>query len=164
MSEREGSQRERAPTGAVLELADVTRVHGSGETAVYALRGVSLSVAAGELVAVMGPSGSGKSTLLTLAGGLDEPTAGRVLVEGRDLAELDRAATAALRRRSVGYVFQDFNGPARPGTPRSGWSRPRVPPATTAGRSRPVPMSPRSSRDPGRRRRRAPPWPGVGRW
>ncbi len=109
MSEREGSQRKRAPTDAVLELADVTRVHGSGETAVYALRGVSLSVAAGELVAVMGPSGSGKSTLLTLAGGLDEPTGGRVLVEGRDLAELDRAATAALRRRTVGYVFQDLN-------------------------------------------------------
>jgi putative ABC transport system ATP-binding protein len=94
---------------AVLEMESVTRVHGDGGTAVRALDGVSLGVAAGELVAVMGPSGSGKSTLLTLAGGLDAPTGGRVLVEGQDLGLLDRAATAAMRRRSIGYVFQDFN-------------------------------------------------------
>jgi putative ABC transport system ATP-binding protein len=96
-------------TAPVLELCDVVRIHGTGATAVHALRGVSLAVAAGELVAVMGPSGSGKSTLLTLAGGLDEPTSGTVVVEGRTLGALTRAEMAALRRRAVGYVFQDFN-------------------------------------------------------
>ncbi len=94
---------------AVLELESVTRVHGSGPNAVHALRGVSLAVRPGELVAVMGPSGSGKSTLLTLAGGLDEPTAGVVRIEGVDLAALSGVERARLRRTSVGYVFQDFN-------------------------------------------------------
>ncbi|MGN6332270.1 MAG: ABC transporter ATP-binding protein [Motilibacteraceae bacterium] len=93
----------------VLELRLVSRVHGSGETAVHALRAVSLRVPAGELVAVMGPSGSGKSTLLTLAGGLDRPTSGEVVVEGTVLGGLSKAELARLRRRSVGYVFQDFN-------------------------------------------------------
>ena len=93
----------------VLELRDVTRVHGSGRTAVHALRGISLSVAAGELVAVMGPSGSGKSTLLNVAGGLDSVTTGAVLVEGVDLAELSAKELAAVRRRAAGYVFQDLN-------------------------------------------------------
>ncbi|SFO32860.1 putative ABC transport system ATP-binding protein [Geodermatophilus obscurus] len=93
----------------VLVLSGVTREHRQGETVVRALRGVDLSVSLGELVAVMGPSGSGKSTLLQLAGGLDTPTAGRVRVEGRDLAELSRRQVAAVRRRSVGYVFQDLN-------------------------------------------------------
>jgi putative ABC transport system ATP-binding protein len=93
----------------VLELRAVSRVHGAGATEVHALRAVDLRVAPGELVAVMGPSGSGKSTLLTLAGGLDSPTSGAVLVEGIELASLSRTALAALRRRSIGYVFQDFN-------------------------------------------------------
>jgi putative ABC transport system ATP-binding protein len=93
----------------VLLLSGVTREHRQGDAVVQALRGVDLSVTAGELVAVMGPSGSGKSTLLQLAGGLDTPTAGRVLVEGRDLAGLSRSQVAAVRRRSVGYVFQDLN-------------------------------------------------------
>ena len=97
------------PSAAVLELDDVTRIHGAGATAVHALRGVSLSVAAGELVAVMGPSGSGKSTLLNVAGGLDTVTTGSVRVEGVDLASLSRADLAAVRRRSAGYVFQDLN-------------------------------------------------------
>jgi putative ABC transport system ATP-binding protein len=96
-------------TGPVLELDDVTRIHGSGITAVHALRGVSLGVAAGELVAVMGPSGSGKSTLLNVAGGLDTVTTGAVRVEGTDLATLSRAELAGVRRRSAGYVFQDLN-------------------------------------------------------
>ena len=93
----------------VLELRSVSRVHGTGAAEVHALRAVSLQVAVGELVAVMGPSGSGKSTLLTLAGGLDSPTSGTVLVEGTELGTLSRAALAGLRRRSIGYVFQDFN-------------------------------------------------------
>jgi putative ABC transport system ATP-binding protein len=92
-----------------LELRDVHRVHGSGATAVHALRGVSLAVEEGELVAVMGPSGSGKSTLLNLAGGLDRPTRGEVVVEGTVLGACGRKALAALRRRRVGYVFQDLN-------------------------------------------------------
>ncbi len=96
-------------TQSVLDVRDVTRVHGAGEAAVHALRGVSLSVAAGELVAIMGPSGSGKSTLLNLAGGLDEPTSGSILVEGQDLGSLGANGRAALRRTSLGYVFQHFN-------------------------------------------------------
>jgi putative ABC transport system ATP-binding protein len=94
---------------AVLQLHDVTRVHGEGETTVQALRGVSLAAHTGELVAIMGPSGSGKSTLLTLAGGLDTPTSGTVTVAGTDLAGLGAKGRARMRRTSVGYVFQDFN-------------------------------------------------------
>ncbi|TCC11951.1 ABC transporter ATP-binding protein [Kribbella soli] len=93
----------------ILDIRKLTRTHGQGEQAVHALRGVDLAVAPGELVAVMGPSGSGKSTLLTCAGGLDQPTAGEVLVDGNDLTTLGRNAVAALRRRRIGYVFQDFN-------------------------------------------------------
>jgi len=93
----------------VVALRDLTRVHGSGETEVRALIGISLEVASGELVAVMGPSGSGKSTLLSLAGGLDTPTAGNVVVEGVHLSSLSKRQLARLRRTSIGYVFQDFN-------------------------------------------------------
>jgi putative ABC transport system ATP-binding protein len=94
---------------AVLQLESVTRVHGAGPTEVTALREVAFTSYAGELVAVMGPSGSGKSTLLTLAGGLDTPTSGTVRVEGVDLATLGQKGRAAMRRTSIGYVFQDFN-------------------------------------------------------
>ncbi|MFC7243998.1 ABC transporter ATP-binding protein [Catellatospora aurea] len=94
---------------AVLQLRDVHRTHGTGEAAVHALAGVTLDVLAGELVAVMGPSGSGKSTLLNLAGGLDAPDTGEVLVEGVALSTLRRRELAGLRRRSVGYVFQALN-------------------------------------------------------
>jgi len=94
---------------AVLHLDQVTRIHGEGATEVHALKAVSFQASAGELVAVMGPSGSGKSTLLTLAGGLDSPTSGSVLVEGTALEPLGQAGRARLRRTSVGYVFQDYN-------------------------------------------------------
>jgi putative ABC transport system ATP-binding protein len=93
----------------VLELECVTRVYGSGHLRVTAVDSVSLRVRAGEFVAVMGPSGSGKSTLLRLAGGLDRPTSGRVLLSGRDLAGLDEAGLATVRRREVGFVFQEAN-------------------------------------------------------
>ena len=96
-------------TPTVLELIEVSRVHGAGDTAVHALRAVDLTVVPGELVAVMGPSGSGKSTLLTLAGGLDTPTSGEVVVEGHPLSQMGRASMAQLRRRNIGYVFQDLN-------------------------------------------------------
>ncbi|MFD8598441.1 ABC transporter ATP-binding protein [Kitasatospora sp. NPDC059646] len=100
---------ELKPAKPVLHLDRVSRVHGHGAAEVHALRAVDLKVYPGELVAVMGPSGSGKSTLLTLAGGLDTPSDGRVLVEGIALGELDRKKLAAVRRRAVGYVFQDYN-------------------------------------------------------
>lgn len=92
-----------------LVLDDVSRIHGSGDLAVPALIGASLSVQRGELVAVMGPSGSGKSTLLNLAGALDRPTSGRVLIDGVDLSTLSARQLAAVRRTKVGFVFQDFN-------------------------------------------------------
>ncbi|WP_309049391.1 ABC transporter ATP-binding protein [Streptomyces sp.] len=93
----------------VLQLQNLVRVHGSGATEVHALRGIDLAVHPGELVAVMGPSGSGKSTLLTIAGGLDMPTSGRVIVENTDITTAGLKELAALRRRSIGYVFQDYN-------------------------------------------------------
>jgi putative ABC transport system ATP-binding protein len=94
---------------AAVELRQVSKVYGSGPTEVHALREVDLSVRGGELVAVMGPSGSGKSTLLTIAGTLEEPTSGEVVIAGQELARLSRNDRARLRRRSIGYVFQDFN-------------------------------------------------------
>jgi putative ABC transport system ATP-binding protein len=94
---------------SALELRQVSKVYGSGPAEVRALRAVDLMVERGELVAVMGPSGSGKSTLLTIAGSLEEPTSGQVVVDGVDLASVSRSEQARMRRRSIGYVFQDFN-------------------------------------------------------
>jgi putative ABC transport system ATP-binding protein len=94
---------------AAIELRQVSKVYGSGRAEVHALREVDLTVAAGELVAVMGPSGSGKSTLLTIAGTLEEATTGEVLIGDQPVTRLSRNARARLRRRSIGYVFQDFN-------------------------------------------------------
>lgn len=93
----------------VLELQNVAKAFGEGTAAVAALAHVSLSVSAGEMVAVMGPSGSGKSTLLTIAGGLEEPDQGEVLVGGESLSGMSRNGRARLRRRVIGYVFQDYN-------------------------------------------------------
>jgi putative ABC transport system ATP-binding protein len=92
-----------------LELRQVSKLYGSGPTEVQALCEVDLSVERGELVAIMGPSGSGKSTLLTIAGSLEQATSGKVLVDGADLATISRSEQAKMRRRSIGYVFQDFN-------------------------------------------------------
>jgi putative ABC transport system ATP-binding protein len=94
---------------SVLELREVSKTYGQDAVVVHALAAVSLTVQAGEMVAVMGPSGSGKSTLLTVAGSLEEPTSGEVLVCGTDLATLPRNGKARLRRRVIGYVFQEFN-------------------------------------------------------
>jgi putative ABC transport system ATP-binding protein len=94
---------------SMLELRNVSKTYGEGAAEVHALHTVNLSVEPGSMVAVMGPSGSGKSTLLTIAGSLEDPTAGEVLVGGVSLAKMSRNGKARLRRRSVGYVFQDFN-------------------------------------------------------
>ena len=94
---------------STLELRQVSKTYGSGPTEVHALREVDLSVEGGELVAVMGPSGSGKSTLLTIAGSLEKPTSGAVLIDDVELSSVSRSDQAKMRRRSIGYVFQDFN-------------------------------------------------------
>ncbi|HXG26782.1 MAG TPA: ABC transporter ATP-binding protein [Candidatus Binatia bacterium] len=93
----------------ILEARDVTKVYDLGRNKVEALTGVTMSVAPGEFVALMGPSGSGKSTLLQLLGGLDRPTSGAIVFEGRDISHLSDAQQTRLRRERTGYVFQSFN-------------------------------------------------------
>ena len=93
----------------LVELEGAARWFGAGHTQVTALHPTSLTVQAGELLAVMGPSGSGKTTLLSLVGGLDRPSGGRVIVDGQNVGSLDSRRLAILRRRTVGYVFQDLN-------------------------------------------------------
>jgi putative ABC transport system ATP-binding protein len=99
---------ERAPA-AVVAAKDLTRRYGEGDTAVDALRGVSLEVQQGKLTAVMGPSGSGKSTLMHILAALDKPTSGSVWIAGTDLGELNDTETTKLRRQHIGFVFQFFN-------------------------------------------------------
>jgi putative ABC transport system ATP-binding protein len=98
-----------ATAGPILEARGLTKAYPLGETTVDALRGVSLSVATGEFVALMGPSGSGKSTLLQLLGGLDKPTAGEVVLDGATISHLDDDTATRLRRDRTGFVFQSFN-------------------------------------------------------
>jgi putative ABC transport system ATP-binding protein len=94
---------------SVVSARDLTRRYGQGSTAVEALRGVSLSVQRGELVAVMGPSGSGKSTLMHALAGLDKPTSGSVAIAGKEITSLNDAELTLLRREHIGFVFQFFN-------------------------------------------------------
>jgi putative ABC transport system ATP-binding protein len=98
-----------ATNGSVVSATDLVRRFGEGETAVDALRGVSLTVRKGELVAVMGPSGSGKSTLMHLLAALDKPTSGTVSIAGEDVGSLSDRDVTLLRRRHIGFVFQFFN-------------------------------------------------------
>jgi putative ABC transport system ATP-binding protein len=93
----------------VIDVRGVTKTYALGDVRVHALRGVSLAIAPGELVAVMGSSGSGKSTMLNLLGCLDVPTSGRYLLDGVDVADLDEDDLADLRNRRIGFVFQSFN-------------------------------------------------------
>jgi putative ABC transport system ATP-binding protein len=95
--------------GSVVVARDVTRRYGAGDTAVDALRGVSVDVPAGQLTAVMGPSGSGKSTLMHILAGLDKPTSGSVTVAGREITTLGDTDLTRLRREHIGFVFQFFN-------------------------------------------------------
>jgi putative ABC transport system ATP-binding protein len=93
----------------MMELVNVTKVYQQGRRTVHAVRGVSMTVAPGEFVSIMGPSGSGKSTLMHLLGGLDTPSSGRALFDGKDLAAMSDRERSLLRRNRIGFVFQFFN-------------------------------------------------------
>src|SRR6185312_15693422 len=95
--------------GAVVSGREITRRYGEGETAVDALRGISLDIEKGKLTAVMGPSGSGKSTLMHILAGLDRPTSGDVTIAGTNITKLDDNDLTKLRREHIGFVFQFFN-------------------------------------------------------
>ena len=93
----------------ILETQGLTKIYGSGETAVHALRGVDLAVENGEFVAIVGTSGSGKSTLLHMLGGLDRPSSGSVTVDGQELGRMNDEALTIFRRRNIGFIFQNYN-------------------------------------------------------
>ena len=92
-----------------LEVKNISKTYGSGETAVEALKNVSFSVGKGEFLAIVGESGSGKSTLLNMIGALDSPTAGKVIIDGKDIMEMKDNAATIFRRRNIGFIFQAFN-------------------------------------------------------
>jgi putative ABC transport system ATP-binding protein len=107
--EPENQQQAQVNGTGVVSASDVTRRYGEGETAVDALRGVSLEIPKGQFTAVMGPSGSGKSTLMHILAGLDRPTSGAVAIDGTDITSLDDRHLTLLRREHVGFIFQFFN-------------------------------------------------------
>ena len=94
---------------SLLEVKNISKTYGSGETAVEALKNVSFSVGKGEFLAIVGESGSGKSTLLNMIGALDSPTAGKVIIDGKDIMEMKDNAATIFRRRNIGFIFQAFN-------------------------------------------------------
>ncbi len=100
-------------SGAVIRVEEVHKYYDLGETRVHALRGINVEIAPGEFVAIMGASGSGKSTFMNILGCLDQPTSGRYLLDGTDVAKLDKISLAAIRNRKLGFVFQGFNLLAR---------------------------------------------------
>jgi putative ABC transport system ATP-binding protein len=93
----------------LLEVRSITKIYGSGEAAVHALKNVSFSVPKGEFVAIVGESGSGKSTLLNMVGALDNPTSGKVFIDGKDIFAMKDSSLTIFRRRNIGFVFQSFN-------------------------------------------------------
>ena len=96
-------------TGPLIEITDLTKIYGTGDVAVHALRGVNLKVKRGEFLAVMGPSGSGKSTLMNILGCLDRPTSGTYVLNGEDVSRLSKNKLAGVRNRQIGFVFQSYN-------------------------------------------------------
>jgi putative ABC transport system ATP-binding protein len=100
---------EKAAEHSTLQFIDTGKTYGAGELAVHALRSVNLTIPGGEFVVILGPSGSGKTTLLNIAGGIESPSSGQVILDGRDISQLDRDELTAVRRDHVGFVFQFFN-------------------------------------------------------
>ena len=109
VTELRAPEQDSPPAEAIVSIEKVTRRYGDGDTAVDALRGVSLEIERGKLTAVMGPSGSGKSTLMHILAGLDRPTAGRVVLDGIEVTRLSEKKLTLLRREKIGFVFQFFN-------------------------------------------------------
>ena len=109
MNEHVSTESPLVTPSALVVIEELTKVYGSGEIAVRALRGIDLQIARGEFVAVMGPSGSGKSTLMNILGALDHPTSGHYWLDGEDIASFDKAHLARIRNAKIGFVFQSFN-------------------------------------------------------